>query len=245
MLLAAQRVDHRALELLAEGKKLIMGTGTARAAKQRYATGVIQQIGEDFQVGGARHDDRGRRQQAEGGWWRRIEGLLKRHIAGNDDHRNTALAHCLPNGDLQGARHLTGMRHKFAIMAAFLEQALGMGLLKIARADLSGRDMRRDRKNRHARTMAIKKAVDEMQISRAAASGAHGERACQMRFGTGGEGGDLLVADMQPCDPVLFANGVSQSVQAVSDNAIHPLHPDRGEKFGELFGDGGHDLTPL
>ncbi len=51
--------------------------------------------------------------------------------------------------------------------------------------------------------MAIEQAVDEMQIARPAAAGADGELAGQMRLGAGREGGDLLVADVDPLDLAL------------------------------------------
>ena len=54
--------------------------------------------------------------------------------------------------------------------------------------------------------MAIEQAVDEMQVPGAATTCAHRRAAAEMRFGTSREGGDLLVADMQPFDLGLTAN---------------------------------------
>ncbi len=51
------------------------------------------------------------------------------------------------------------------------------------------------------RALAIEQAVDEMQIAGAAAAGADGEVAGEMRVGAGGEGGDLFVAHVQPLMP--------------------------------------------
>jgi len=103
--------------------------------------------------------------------------------------------------------------------------------------------MRRDRQHRHAGAVAIEQAVDEMQIARAATTGADGERAGKVRLGAGGEGRDLLVADMHPFDLALLANGVGYAVQAVPDDAIDAFDAGYGEIFGELFGNGGHDCT--
>jgi hypothetical protein len=40
------------------------------------------------------------------------------------------------------------------------------------------------------------------------------------------------------------AQRISQPVQAVADDAVVPLHARRGKRFGELIGDGLHDLAP-
>ena len=61
------------------------------------------------------------------------------------------------------------------------------------------------REHRHARAVAIEEAVDEVQIARAAAAGADGELARQMRLGARRERGDLLVPDMNPLDLALPA----------------------------------------
>ena len=116
-----------------------------------------------------------------------------------------------------------------------------MRLLEIVRTDLGGGDLRRDRHHRHARALAVEKTVDEVQIARAAAAGAYGEGASDMGVGASGEGGDLLVAHMQPFDAAAPANGVGEAIEAVADNAIDPLHARRGENLDHLVGDGlGH-----
>src|SRR5207245_6546234 len=130
-------------------------------------------------------------------------------------------------------RHLVGARDELAIMAAFLEQDLRMGFLEVGRADLPRGDVRGDREHRHARTMAIEQAVDEMQIARPTAPGADGEFAGQMRFRAGSEGGDLLVSDVDPFDLSLAANGIGEAVQAVTDDSVDAPDPRCGNDFGE------------
>ena len=61
-----------------------------------------------------------------------------------------------------------------------------------------------------------------------------------LRFGAGREGGDLFVADVQPLELTLLADGVCQPVQAIPDDAIDPFHARGGEGLGELFSDRGH-----
>jgi hypothetical protein len=58
-----------------------------------------------------------------------------------------------------------------------------------------------------------------------------------MGLGTGGKCGNLLVADMNPLDLALAAQGVGQPIEAVADDAVNPFHPGRRENFGKLIRD--------
>jgi hypothetical protein len=71
--------------------------------------------------------------------------------------------------------------------------------------------------------VAIEPAVDEMQVAGAAAAGADGEAARDMGVGASREGGDLLVADMQPFDALVSAKCVGESVETVADDAVNAL----------------------
>jgi hypothetical protein len=82
--------------------------------------------------------------------------------------------------------------------------------------------------------VAIEQTVDEVQIARSAAACADGQLAGQMRLGTGGECGDLLVPDMEPFDLALTADGIRQPVEAVADDAVDALDAYGGEGFDEL-----------
>ena len=108
-----------------------------------------------------------------------------------------------------------------------------MRFLKVARADLRRRDLRRDGEHRHARTVAVEQTIDEVQIARSAAAGAHREIAGQMRLGAGRKRGDLLVPDMDPLDLALAAHRVGQSIQAVADDAVDSLDASGGERLRE------------
>ena len=90
-------------------------------------------------------------------------------------------------------------------MAAFAEQVLRMGFLEIACADFGRGDLRGNGKHRHTRAVAIKEAIDQVQITRPAAPGADRELARQMGLGARREGRDLLVPDMHPLDLALAA----------------------------------------
>jgi hypothetical protein len=74
-----------------------------------------------------------------------------------------------------------------------------------------------------------------MQIAGSAATGANGEFAGQMRFGTGRESGNLLVPDMHPRDLGLPAQRVGEAVQAVADDSIDALNARRSQNLRELI----------
>ena len=66
-----------------------------------------------------------------------------------------------------------------------------------------------------------------------------------MGVGAGREGGDLLMANMQPFDAAMPAKRVGESVQAVADDAIDALDACCGEDLDHLVGDGaGHFCPP-
>src|SRR5262245_16733736 len=112
---------------------------------------------------------------------------------------------------------------------AFLEKRLRVGFLKIAAANLGRRDLRGDCEHRDSRTVTIEQTVDEMEIARPAAARAYGQRAGQMRLGAGCECGDLLVPHMEPLDL-----RVCQTIEAVADDAVDPLHARGDEGLREL-----------
>src|SRR5438477_411176 len=58
-----------------------------------------------------------------------------------------------------------------------------------------------------------------------------------MRLGARGEGGDLLVPDMQPFNFALSANRIGNAVQAVAHNAVNPFDTSGGKGLGELVSD--------
>jgi hypothetical protein len=92
--------------------------------------------------------------------------------------------------------------------------------------------------------VAIEQAIDEVQVSRPAAPGAHGELTGEMGLGTGREGSDFLVPDVHPLDLPLPPNGIGQTIEAVAHDAIDALYTCGGERRGKLFGNGCH-ANPL
>ena len=99
-----------------------------------------------------------------------------------------------------------------------------MGFLKVAAADLAGRNLGRDRQHRRAAAVCIEQAVDEMKIAGPARTGTDREPAGDLRFAGGGEGRHLLMPDMDPVDRLPLAQRLGQAVQAVADHAEDTFH---------------------
>jgi hypothetical protein len=95
-----------------------------------------------------------------------------------------------------------------------------MRLLKVHASDLVAGDVCGDGENGNAAAVAVEEAVDEMEISGPAACGADGERASEVGFGSGGEGGDLFVADVHPLKRAVFAKGIGEAIQGVSRESV-------------------------
>jgi len=212
MFLASERMHDGRLQAIGQCKNLVMCALASRTAQHGHAAVAIEERGEAINVGALRHHDRAAGQQAFCFRRRRIGGGLKRHVAGYDYDRDTAIADCLPDGDLQGAGHLVGPGNQLAIMTAFLEQGFRMGLLEISGADLGRRDLSRNRQHWHARAVAVEQAVDEVQIAGAATASADGEFARQMRLGASRKGSDLLVPDVDPLDLALSSQSVGEGI---------------------------------
>ena len=243
MLLALERVDHRAFELFAQGEKLIMRAGASRAAQQRDAACAVQEIGERLRLAGCgtTTGSAGRRSRDAGagasiaGWSATSPGITMTETPRLPTASRIAIS--------SAARHLLRGGDELAIVAALFEQRLGMRFLEIARADLGRGDVGRDGQNRHARAMAVEQTVDEVQIARPAAPGTDGERAGEMRLGAGRESRHLLMPDMHPVDLLLPADRIGDPVQAVADDAVDALDAGRRERLCELICNCSHDFS--
>ncbi len=82
-----------------------------------------------------------------------------------------------------------------------------------------------------------------MQISRTAGAGAHRELARDLGFAGGCEGGHLFVADVEPPELSVGAQGLGQAVEAVADDAIDALDAGLFQRVYDEFRDvpRGHD----
>jgi len=91
-----------------------------------------------------------------------------------------------------------------------------------------------DAEHGDTRAVTVEQAVDEVQIAGSTAPRADGKLICQMSLGAGCECGDFFVAHVNPLDLPLPSDGVSQTIEAVADDAIDPLDANGCERFGEL-----------
>ena len=164
---------------------------------------------------------------------RRIGTLALQNVSGDDNHRDSALGDGGAHRDPQHPRHLLRLRNQFAVVAAILEQVLGMGFLEVAAADLLAGDLRGNREHRHAAAVAIVKAIDQVQIARPAAAGADRNLPGEMALCTGRKGGRLFMAHVHPFDLLVPANGVGDPVQRVAGDAIDAFYAGLGQRFDE------------
>ena len=155
VILAAHGVNDRRLHRFRELHELGMRAGAAAAAKQRDALGQVEKSSELIERLVRRRNHWISRRQSRQLRRRRRNGGFQRHISGNDQDADAALQNRPAHRDLEHARHLLGTRHELAIAGAFLEQAIGMCLLEIVRADLRRGNLRCDRHHRNACALAV------------------------------------------------------------------------------------------
>jgi hypothetical protein len=85
--------------------------------------------------------------------------------------------------------------------------------------------------------VAIKQAIDEVQIARYAAARADRKISREMCLRTRRKGRHFLVPDMNPFDLALTAKRIRQTIEAIADDAIDTLDAGRCEHFRKLIRD--------
>ncbi len=143
-------------------------------------------------------------------------GLREEDLAGDHDDGDAVLLDGGPHGHFDDARRHLRRADQFAVDAALGEQGLRMRLLEVLGADLRARDVRRDRQHGDAAAIGVEQAVDQMQVARPAAPGAHGELTGEPGVRGRGERGGLLVAHVFPGDVIRSPDGIGESVEAVA-----------------------------
>jgi hypothetical protein len=113
----------------------------------------------------------------------------------------------------------------------------GPSLLKEVGSELGAGYLRGDRQDRNAAALAIMESINEMEIARPTASCADRKFACNLRFASGREGGDLFVADHHPVDAIVSADGVGKAVERVAGDSIDTLHSSSHECLDDYIGD--------
>ena len=150
--------------------------------------------------------------------------VLQRDVAGDDDHRDAALGDGDADRLVEDARQMVDVGDQLDVVRALGEQVLGMRRLEVLAADLRARDVGGDGQHRHAAALAVEQAVDQVQVARAAAAGADGELAGQVRLGAGGEGAGLLVPHVDPVDRLGAAQRIGEAVQRIAGDAVDASH---------------------
>ncbi len=211
-----------------------MRTGTAAAAHQRDIAGVTQQLRQLLQLllGGNHHRLRGAIPVAAGAFRCRLQG----NIAGQHHDGDATVEDRFTHGNRQHLRDLFRVGDQLAVVAAFTEKLLWMRLLKIAAADFARRNMRGDGKHRHAVALAVKQAVDQVQVARPAGACAHRKFARYLRFGACGKSGHLFMAGGHPVDGAHAVQAVAQPVEGVAGDAPNPFYARLFEGFGDIRG---------
>jgi hypothetical protein len=115
---------------------------------------------------------------------------------------------------------------------------LGTSFLKKVGAELGAGYLRGDHQDGNAAALAIMESIDEMEIARPTASCANRKFACNLRFASGREGGDLFVPDHHPVDTIVSADGVCKSVERVTGDSVDTLDA----RFQEGLNDNISDL---
>ena len=149
--------------------------------------------------------------------------FAKRNVTGNGDDSDPTLADRRTNGVFQDVWQLAHVGDELAIMAALLKEILRVRLLEIATTDLSGRDLGRDRKHRHAASMRVEEPVDEMQVARPAGARTDRQIARHLGFAGGGESRNLLMPDMHPFDRAPASQRLRETVQTVAHDPVNAL----------------------
>ncbi|GJE69732.1 hypothetical protein CHKEEEPN_1261 [Methylorubrum podarium] len=224
MLLAAERVDDRALEPLRQPHQRPVRPGAAAPAQQRDLFRGVEEVGEAVELVRRRHGDRCAGAQGRGRGDRALGRLLEGDRAGDDHHGDAAPAHGGADRGLEDVGQLLGVRDQLAEMAAIAKQLFRPRRLEVVETDLARRDVGGDGQHRRAGAVRVEQAVDEMEVARPAGAGADREFAGDLRLARGGERRDLLVADMDPVDDAAAADRFRDPVQAVADEAVDAAH---------------------
>src|ERR1019366_267498 len=117
------------------------------------------------------------------------------------------------HGNLKESGHLARRGKEFAKVAAIRKQTLWMRLLKIVCADLTARNLSSDSKYGSHTSVSIIQSVYQREIAWPATTRANGQLPGELRLSSGCERRDLFVADLNPGNALMAAQGVNNAVQ--------------------------------
>jgi hypothetical protein len=147
-------MHDRRSQALGQGDDLVVRAMAARAAQDRDAPVAVEHRRQAIEIGFRRRDHRYGRQEANAIRDPGVGRGQQRHVPRQNHDGDAALADRLADRHLERPRHLVRAGDQLTIVAALLEQRLGMRLLEIAGADFRGRHLRRDSEHRDARAVA-------------------------------------------------------------------------------------------
>src|ERR1700751_3387679 len=105
-----------------------MRSGTSGSAKHRGGLLTVEHGRWPPQIPAGGLNDWRLRNQALRMQWRCIDRVLQRNIPGDHNHGHPAFRQRFADRDLEYPRHLVGAGDELAIVTAFLEEALWVGL---------------------------------------------------------------------------------------------------------------------
>ncbi len=132
------------------------------------------------------------------------------------------------------------MGHHLAEVAAITEQALRVGLLEIAEADLAGGNLGGDGQDRRTAALGVEQAVDQVQIARTAGAGADRQAPAGVGGGTGREGRGFFMTHATPADAITRAQAFGEAVERIARQAPDGIHTSGFEGGDEQIGNGFH-----
>ena len=201
--LAAEAVADRRRDQPGERNHLVVRALDAGTGKDGHLAGGVDGVGQFLHTRGVRHQ----RRRPEGRRGRRFGRRLQAGDVTGKGHDGDAPE---TDGVLDGAVHDAGRllrgADQLGVDRALVEEPVRVGFLEETAADLLAGDVRGDGQHRRPGAVGVVQAVDQVQVAGPAGAGAHREPAGQLGFRRRGEGGRLLMPDMDPVNTALSAS---------------------------------------
>src|SRR5216684_2618838 len=215
-------MHDRGFQRARECDQLLMSSGATGSGKNRGFLRVVQNSCQlrDFVVGRTHRRLRFCKVQTRPSFDRISEpDVTGQGYDGNAAPRDRGLC-----GNLKHARHLLGLRNKFAVVAALREKMFWVGLLKISAPDFIAWNLRRNGENRNTAAMAVIEPINQMQVTGTAAAGADRQTPCEMRFRSSSKRRRLFMPYVNPLHSFACANRIRDPVERVAGNAVNSLN---------------------
>jgi hypothetical protein len=145
------------------GKTHDFGVRACTAAPTEQSDFVVlsQQLGETLEIG-IGWPDPGPALKDGVGERGDIGHRVCTYVARNYDDRDSAFRNGCLDCDLENARNLFGRQNGFAVVAAFLEEPVGMSFLEVSGADFGAGDMSGYGEDGSAGSVAVEQTVNQV-----------------------------------------------------------------------------------